>query len=87
MRMRVMTTKRTSLCSRALIFRDHDEAITWFTEKLGFTLVADDGGAALSTGQRDGPHHSVRAGQRWVLVAAPSGENAATRLPARARLR
>ncbi len=24
-----------------LIVRDHDEAIAWFTQKLGFTLVED----------------------------------------------
>lgn len=26
----------------ALIVRDYDGAIAWFTEKLGFTLVADE---------------------------------------------
>ena len=45
----------------ALVVRDYDEAIAWFTQKLGFTLTADvDQGA----------------GKRWVTVA-PSGEGAA----------
>lgn len=37
--------------------RDYDEAIAWFTGKLGFTLVADDG--------------QPEPGKRWVLVAPP----------------
>ena len=46
-----------SLAHIALVVRDYDEAIAWFTQKLGFTLVADD----------------YEAGQdkRWVLVAPP----------------
>jgi catechol 2,3-dioxygenase-like lactoylglutathione lyase family enzyme len=60
-----------SLAHIALIVRDYDEAIAWFTEKLGFTLVADDY-------QREQSKH-------WVLVAPPGpGENAATLLLARA---
>ena len=35
-----------SLAHIALIVRDYDEAIAWFTEKLGFTLVADPSGRA-----------------------------------------
>ncbi len=31
-----------SLAHIALIVRDYDEAIAWFTEKLGFTLVSDE---------------------------------------------
>jgi catechol 2,3-dioxygenase-like lactoylglutathione lyase family enzyme len=31
-----------SLAHVALIVRDYDEAIAWFTNKLGFTLVADE---------------------------------------------
>jgi catechol 2,3-dioxygenase-like lactoylglutathione lyase family enzyme len=31
-----------SLAHIALIVRDYDEAIAWFTGKLGFTLVADE---------------------------------------------
>ncbi len=55
----------------ALIVRDYDEAIAWFTEKLGFTLVADE--------------YQPEQNKRWVLVAPPgAGENAATLLLARA---
>jgi len=46
-----------SLAQVALVVRDYDEAIAWFTEKLGFTLVADE----------DQPDQ----GKRWVLVAPP----------------
>lgn len=42
----------------AYLVRDYDEAIRWFTEKLGFRLVED---APLS------PH------KRWVVVAPPGG--------------
>jgi catechol 2,3-dioxygenase-like lactoylglutathione lyase family enzyme len=55
----------------ALVVRDYDEAIAWFTGKLGFTLVADE----------------YQAGQdkRWVLLAPPGApEGAATLLLARA---
>jgi catechol 2,3-dioxygenase-like lactoylglutathione lyase family enzyme len=55
----------------ALIVRDYDEAIAWFTEKLGFTLVADE--------------HQPEQDKRWVLVVPPgAGDNAATLLLARA---
>src|ERR1044072_1860353 len=47
-----------SLAHIALVVRDYDEAIAWFTGKLGFTLVADE----------DQPAQD----KRWVLVA-PSG--------------
>lgn len=40
------------------VVRDYDEAIGWFTEKLGFSLIED---AALSPGKR------------WVVVAPPDG--------------
>jgi catechol 2,3-dioxygenase-like lactoylglutathione lyase family enzyme len=51
----------------ALIVGDYDEAVAWFTEKLGFTLVADQ--------------HQPEQDQRWVLVAPPgAGDNAATLL-------
>ncbi|MBB5208461.1 VOC family protein [Chiayiivirga flava] len=40
----------------ALLIRDYDEAIDWYTGTLGFTLVED---TALS------------ADKRWVLVAPP----------------
>jgi catechol 2,3-dioxygenase-like lactoylglutathione lyase family enzyme len=55
----------------ALIVRDHDEAIAWFTGKLGFTLIADE--------------YQSEQDKRWVLVAPPGvGDNAATLLLARA---
>jgi catechol 2,3-dioxygenase-like lactoylglutathione lyase family enzyme len=63
--------KSQSLAHIALIVRDYDEAIAWFTGVLGFTLVADE--------------HQPEQDKRWVLVAPPgAGENAATLLLARA---
>lgn len=60
-----------SLAHIALIVRDYDEAIAWFTEKLGFTLVVDQ--------------HQSEQDKRWVLIAPPgAGEGAATLLLARA---
>lgn len=60
-----------SLAHIALIVRDYDEAIAWFTQVLGFTLVADQ--------------YQPEQDKRWVLVAPPgAGENAATLLLARA---
>jgi catechol 2,3-dioxygenase-like lactoylglutathione lyase family enzyme len=54
----------------ALIVRDYDEAIAWFTGVLGFTLVEDT---------------PLEGAKRWVLVAPPgAGDNAATLLLARA---
>ena len=59
-----------SLAHIALIVRDYDEAIAWFTGVLGFTLVED---AVLDEAKR------------WVLVAPPgAGDKAATLLLARA---
>jgi catechol 2,3-dioxygenase-like lactoylglutathione lyase family enzyme len=55
----------------ALIVRDYDEAIAWFAEKLGFTLVADE--------------YQPEQDKRWVVAAPPgAGESAATILLARA---
>jgi catechol 2,3-dioxygenase-like lactoylglutathione lyase family enzyme len=46
------------LASAALVVRDYDEAIYWFTGKLGFVLAEDtDWGG----------------GKRWVRVSAPGG--------------
>lgn len=45
----------------AYLVRDYDEAILWFTEKLGFRLEED---AAQSPGKR------------WVVVAPPGGATA-----------
>ena len=58
-----------SLVHIALVVRDYDEAIAWFTEKLGFTLVAD--------------HYQAEQDKRWVLVAPP-GSNGTSLLLARA---
>jgi catechol 2,3-dioxygenase-like lactoylglutathione lyase family enzyme len=46
-----------SLAHIALVVRDYDEAIAWFTGKLGFTLVADA--------------YQPEQDKRWVLVAPP----------------
>ena len=55
----------------ALVVRDYDEAIAWFTGKLGFTLVADE--------------YQPEQDKRWVLVAPPGAPAAsATLLLARA---
>ena len=48
---------RQSLAHVALVVRDYDEAIAWFTDKLGFTLVADE--------------YQPEQDKRWVLVAPP----------------
>ncbi|HEV2815844.1 MAG TPA: VOC family protein [Allosphingosinicella sp.] len=48
-----------SLAHVALIVRDYDEAIAWFTEKLGFVLVADE--------------YQAEQDKRWVLVGPPGG--------------
>jgi catechol 2,3-dioxygenase-like lactoylglutathione lyase family enzyme len=62
---------RQSLAHIALVVRDYDEAIAWFTEKLGFTLVEDT--------------YQPEQDKRWVLVAPPgAGEGAASLLLARA---
>ena len=46
-----------SLAHVALIVRDYDEAIAWFTEKLGFVVVADE--------------YQPEQDKRWVLIAPP----------------
>jgi catechol 2,3-dioxygenase-like lactoylglutathione lyase family enzyme len=52
-----MSPVRQSLAHVSLVVRDYDEAIAWFTGKLGFTLVADE--------------HQPEQDKRWVLVAPP----------------
>ncbi len=52
----------------ALLVRDYDEAIRWFTGKLGFKLLEDT---------------PLSPGKRWVL-AAPPGDGGASLLLARA---
>jgi catechol 2,3-dioxygenase-like lactoylglutathione lyase family enzyme len=58
-----------SLAHIALVVRDYDEAIAWFTNKLGFILVADE--------------HQPEQDKRWVLVAPP-GSSGTSLLLARA---
>jgi catechol 2,3-dioxygenase-like lactoylglutathione lyase family enzyme len=48
----------------ALLVRDYEEAIVWFTDKLGFGVVADA---------------PIPPNERWVTVAPPGGQ-AAVRL-------
>jgi catechol 2,3-dioxygenase-like lactoylglutathione lyase family enzyme len=43
----------------AIVVRDYDEAIDWYTRALGFELVED---------------RAVAPGKRWVLVGAPGGQ-------------
>ncbi len=50
----------TSFALATLVVRDYDEAIAWFTSKLGFTLTADE------------PREK---GKRWVTVH-PAGSAA-----------
>lgn len=60
-----------SLAHVALVVRDYDEAIAWFTDKLGFTLLADE--------------YQPEQDKRWVLVAPPGAPaGAASLLLARA---
>jgi len=59
------------LALTALLVRDYDEAIDWFTSKLDFTLVADE--------------YQPEQDKRWVLVAPPGAPaGAASLLLARA---
>ena len=60
-----------SLAHVAIVVRDYDEAIAWFTGKLGFALVADQ--------------YQPEQDKRWVLVAPPGAPpGAASLLLARA---
>jgi catechol 2,3-dioxygenase-like lactoylglutathione lyase family enzyme len=46
------------LANVALVVRDYDEAIDWFTQTLGFSLAEDT---------------DLGGGKRWVRVMAPGG--------------
>jgi catechol 2,3-dioxygenase-like lactoylglutathione lyase family enzyme len=60
-----------SLGHVALLVRDYDEAIDWFTNVLGFVLVEDS--------------YQPELDKRWVLVAPPGADgNGASLLLARA---
>jgi catechol 2,3-dioxygenase-like lactoylglutathione lyase family enzyme len=58
-----------SLVHIALVVRDYDEAIAYYTQTLGFTLVEDT--------------YQPEQDKRWVIVA-PTGSNCTTILLARA---
>lgn len=60
---------RHSIAHVALVVRDYDEAIAFYTQKLGFMLVEDT--------------YQPEQDKRWVVVA-PAGSNGATLLLARA---
>ncbi|HST37728.1 MAG TPA: VOC family protein [Allosphingosinicella sp.] len=76
-----------SLAHIALVVRDYDEAIAWFTEKLGFALIADErvGPEPVRTSPGcpqprpgdaatgPGPTRQAAQDKRWVLVAPPGG--------------
>ena len=55
---------RQSLAHIALVVRDYDEAITFYVDSLGFTLVADE--------------YQPAQDKRWVLVAPPGNPPGAT---------
>ena len=61
---------RQSLAHIALIVRDYDEAIAFFTIKLRFTLVEDS--------------YQPEQDKRWVVVAPPGAVGGASLLLARA---
>lgn len=54
---------RQSIAHVALLVRDYDEAIAFFTGKLRFTLVADE--------------YQPEQDKRWVLVAPPGSSGTA----------
>jgi catechol 2,3-dioxygenase-like lactoylglutathione lyase family enzyme len=58
-----------SIVHVALVVRDYDEAIEFYTKKLGFTLIEDT--------------YQPEQDKRWVIVA-PSGSTGTTLLLARA---
>ncbi|MBA3676161.1 MAG: VOC family protein [Sphingosinicella sp.] len=54
---------KQSLSHIALVVRDYDEAIAWFTQKLHFTLVEDT--------------YQPEQDKRWVVVAPPGSAGTA----------
>ena len=58
-----------TLAHIALVVRDYDEAIAWYTDTLGFTLIEDS--------------YQPEQDKRWVLIAPP-GSTGTTILLARA---
>ena len=61
---------KRSIVHVALVVRDYDEAIAFYTEKLGFTLVEDT--------------YQPEQDKRWVIVAPARDSSGATLLLARA---
>ncbi len=55
-----------SIAHVALVVRDYDEAIAWYIEMLGFSLVADE--------------YQPEQDKRWVLVAPPGAPPGSTSL-------
>ena len=53
---------KQSLLHVALVVRDYDEAVAWFTQTLNFTLVEDQ--------------YVPEQAKRWVLVAPPGSTGA-----------
>ena len=51
---------KKSIVHVALVVRDYDEAIAWFTEKLDFTLVEDT--------------FQPEQEKRWVVIAPPGSQ-------------
>jgi len=51
---------KQSIVHVALVVRDYDEAIAWFTQKLNFTLVEDT--------------YQPEQDKRWVVIAPPGCE-------------
>ena len=50
-----------AIATVALVVRDYDEAIAWYTGKLGFACIEDT---------------DLGNGKRWVIVAPPGGRGA-----------
>jgi len=61
---------KQSIAHVALVVRDYDEAIAFYTQKLSFVLVADE--------------YQPAQDKRWVVVAPPGSSGGATLLLARA---
>lgn len=58
-----MTAVKQSIVHVALVVRDYDEAIRFYTEKLGFTVVEDT--------------YHPEQDKRWVLITPPGSKSPA----------
>ena len=54
---------KQSIVHVALVVRDYDEAIRFYTQKLNFTVIADT--------------YQARQDKRWVLIAPPGSDGTA----------